>query len=60
MTHAIYAVEKRDGETWTVVGEKVFGTREAAEQFEEKYVEHDLRGTTTTVDVRVTRYAVDE
>lgn len=59
MTQAIYAVEKRDGETWTVVGERVFGTREAAEQFEEKYIEHDLRGT-TTLDVRVTRYPVDE
>ena len=59
MTNAIYAVERRDGNCWSVVGETVFTTREAAEHFEETYVETDLGGTTTTVDVRIVKYAVD-
>lgn len=59
MTQAIYAVERREGNCWRLVGEKVFATREAAEHFEEEYVENDLSGTTTTVDVRITKYAVD-
>lgn len=60
MMQTVYGVERRDGECWTLLGESVFTTREAAEHFEEEYVETDLSGSTRTVDVRIREYAVRE
>ncbi|MFC7132822.1 MULTISPECIES: hypothetical protein [Salinibaculum] len=59
MKQEVYAVEKRTEEGWTVVGGRVFATQEAAEHFEEKYVEDDLSGTARSVDIRITEYRVD-
>ncbi|RLM63027.1 hypothetical protein [Halorubrum sp. Atlit-26R] len=60
MTETIYAVERRESGVWRVVGERVFAARGAAERFAERYVEDDLSGRATTVDVRVTAYAFKE
>ena len=59
MTENIYAVERRENGVWRLAGERVFATRQAADHFAERYVADDLSGRATTVDVRVTAYAVE-
>lgn len=60
MTEFIYAVERHEEDCWRLVGERVFAAREDAEHFLEKYVDDDFSGAAATVDLRVTKYPIDD
>ncbi len=60
MPKQVYAVEKNENGTWTVVGSRVFATEGDAEYFLEDYVETDMSGRATGVDFRVNKYRLIE
>lgn len=58
VTDTVYAVERRTGERWAIVGETVFATREAADAFRERYAADDVTGSLRAADLRVESYDV--